>query len=64
MDNYDLLFLQVESLIQSREQLKNENQSLRQKLIKLTHERALLLDKNKCAATKIKRIIAHLRDEA
>lgn len=57
------LELQIETLIQSREQLKMENVSLRQKLIKLTQERAELLDKNKRAATKIKRIISQLRNE-
>ncbi len=65
MDNYDLinLELQIESLIKSREQLQTENSSLRQKLIKLTQERAELLDKNKRATSKIKRIISQLRNE-
>lgn len=65
MDNYDFqnFELQIELLIQSREQLKLENLSLRQKLVKLTQERAELLDKNKRAAVKIKRIISELRNE-
>lgn len=65
MDNSDLinLALQIETLIKSREELRCENISLRQKLTKLTQERAKLLEKNKLAATKIKRIISQLRNE-
>lgn len=65
MENYDLLNLElrIESLIQSRQKLQCENSSLRQKLIKLTQERADLLDKNQKAAVKIKRIISQLRNE-
>lgn len=65
MENFDLinLELQIESLIKSREQLLSENSSLRQKLVKLTQERAELLDKNKRAGSKIKRIISQLRNE-
>lgn len=65
MNDTDLinLELQIESLLQSREQLLTENLSLRRKLVKLTQERAELLDKNKKAAVKIKRVISHLRNE-
>jgi uncharacterized protein (TIGR02449 family) len=64
MNDSDLIHLelQIETLLDSREQLRIENSSLRQKLLKLTQERAELLDKNKRAATKIKRIISQLRN--
>lgn len=57
------LELQIETLLQTREKLLSENLSLRQKLIKLTQERAELLDKNKRAASKLKRILVQLRNE-
>jgi uncharacterized protein (TIGR02449 family) len=65
MDNIDLinLELQIESLLQTHEKLKSENHSLRQKLIKITQERAELLDKNKKAVAKVKKIISQLRSE-
>jgi uncharacterized protein (TIGR02449 family) len=64
MNDSDLIHLelQIETLLHSREQLQIENSSLRQKLLKLTQERAELLDKNKRAVTKIKRIISQLRN--
>lgn len=65
MDKVDLvnLELQIETLLQTHEKLRTENGSLRQKLSKLTQERAELVDKNNKAATKIKRIISLLRSE-
>lgn len=65
MDNLDLinLELQIETLLQTYEKLRSENGYLRQKLIKLTQERADLLDRNKQATVKIKRIISQLRSE-
>ncbi len=57
------LELQIEYLLQTFERLRSENLFLRQKLIKLTQERADLTDKNKKAATKIKRIVSQLRSE-
>lgn len=65
MDSTDLinLELQIESLLQTHEKLRNENHSLRQKLVKITQERAELLDKNQKATAKIKRIISQLRSE-
>jgi uncharacterized protein (TIGR02449 family) len=65
MDNFDLinLELQIESLLQAHEKLRTENLSLRQKLVKLTQERAELADTNSKAAVKIKRIISQLRNE-
>jgi uncharacterized protein (TIGR02449 family) len=63
MDNNDLinLDLQIEYLIQTCKQLKNENSSLRQNFIKLTKENADLVDRNKRATAKIKHILSQLR---
>lgn len=65
MDNIDLinLELKIESLLQLHEQLRSENGYLRQKLSKLTQERAELAEKNEKAVMKIKRIISQLRSE-
>jgi uncharacterized protein (TIGR02449 family) len=57
------LELQIESLLQTYEKLRSENNYLRQRLTKLTQERAELLDRNKKATVKIKRIISQLRSE-
>lgn len=57
------LSTQVEVLLKSRDQLKVENLSLHQKLVKLTNERAILLDKKRKAADKLKRIISQLRNQ-
>jgi uncharacterized protein (TIGR02449 family) len=54
---------QIEILLKSRDQLRAENHSLRQKLAKVTQERADLLGKNQKASLKIKRIIAQLRND-
>lgn len=53
----------VDSLLKSHGQLKVENNALRQKLAKLVQERTDLIEKNKKAATKVKRIISQLRNE-
>lgn len=53
----------IETLLKSRDQLKAENASLRQKLTKITQQRAELLEKNQKAAIKIRRCIEQLRDE-
>lgn len=65
MENLDLinLELQIETLLQLHEKLKSENHSLRQKLVRINQERAELLDKNKKATSKIKRIMSQLRSE-
>lgn len=65
MDHLDLinLELQIESLLQSHHKLLVENTSLRHKLIKLTQERAELVDKHRKAVIKIKRIVSQLRTE-
>ena len=63
MNNLSNLEQQIEYLILSRQQLKSENLSLQEKLIKLSNEQADLLDKNKRAAEEIKRLISQLRNE-
>jgi uncharacterized protein (TIGR02449 family) len=65
MDKFELinLELRLESLLKSHDQLRHENTALRQKLVKLTQERAELLATNNKTAVKIKRIISQLRSE-
>ncbi len=53
----------IEALIRDRRHLKSENQSLRQKLFRITQERAQLQDKNLMAASKIKRVLSQLRSD-
>jgi uncharacterized protein (TIGR02449 family) len=60
---FSLLENKLESLLKLHYSLKLENQLLRQKLSKLTQERAELIEKNKKAAVKVKRIMLQLRDE-
>ncbi|QLH42572.1 MAG: TIGR02449 family protein [Coxiellaceae bacterium] len=48
------LEIQIESLLQSWQQLKHENTLLRHKLARLTKERAELLDKNQRAIARVK----------
>lgn len=54
---------QIEALLKTHQQFRAENQLLQQKLVKLTQERAVLLEKNQKAITKIKRMVAQLRNE-
>jgi len=61
--NLSNLELQIEALLDSREQLQSDNGSLRGKLSKLTQQRAELQDKNTKAASNIKRILSQLRTE-
>ncbi len=65
MNDLDLtdLDLRIEALLRDRRHLKMENQSLRQKLFKITQERAQLQDKNLTAASKIKRVLSQLRSD-
>lgn len=65
MSELDLndLTVKIEALLRSREQLRAENLFLRQKLLKVTHERADLQRKNDKAVSKIKRLITELRNE-
>lgn len=65
MNDLDLtdLDLRIDTLLRDRRHLKMENHSLRQKLFKLTQERALLQDKNLTAASKIKRVLSQLRSD-
>lgn len=55
--------LKIDALLKSRQQLKAENLFLRQKLLKVTQERADLQEKNQKAVSKIKRLIQELRNE-
>ncbi len=57
------LELKISSLLQSLERLQSENHSLRKKLAKTVQNRTTLEDKNKVAATRIRQIINHLREE-
>ena len=64
------LELTVENLLDScsglktsHKQLEDENISLRNRLSKLTQERAQLVDKNNIASNQIKRIITQLRSD-
>lgn len=54
---------QIEALMKAHQLLKAENSSLRQKLVKITQERADLLERNQKASTKVKRIISQLRND-
>ena len=65
MNDVDLADLdqRIDALLRDRRHLKGENQSLRQKLFKLTQERAQLQDKNLIAASKIKRVLSQLRSD-
>jgi len=65
MNDLDLtdLDLRIDALLRDRRHLKLENHSLRQKLFKLTQERARLQDKNLTAASKIKRVLSQLRSD-
>lgn len=54
---------QVDHLLHTLDRLKAENISLRQKLSSSIHERTILLEKNRKAAAKIKKIIAQLKEE-
>ena len=57
------LEFQVDTLISSLEKLQIENQTLRGHLASMNRDRSRLRDKNQRAATKIKRIIAQLKEE-
>jgi len=57
------LELQIEALLQDRQQLMFENSSLRKKLFKLTQERSILQKKSQVASQKIKRVITQLRSD-
>lgn len=54
---------QVDHLLRSVERLKAENHSLRQKLSRTTRERSELLEKNRKAALKTKKIITQLKEQ-
>ncbi len=62
--DFGQLELRIDHLLNERLGLIAENRSLRQQLVKTTNDRAVLTDKNKRAAVKIKGILAHLKEEA
>lgn len=53
---------QITSLLQSCETLKAENQALRRKLSSSLNERAELIEKTQTVQTRIKKIIAKLKE--
>lgn len=57
------LELQIDSVVESFQQLNRENGSLRKKIDSLAHERAMLLDKKQKISRALKTIIAQLQDE-
>lgn len=59
----DNLELQIDSFIESFQQLTIENNSLRKKITNLNHEYAFLSDKKKKIAAGLRTIIAQLQDE-
>lgn len=54
---------QIDRLLRSLESLKAENHSLRQKLSSSIRERSELIEKNRKAAAKIKKIISQLKEQ-
>lgn len=54
---------QVDHLLRYLERLKAENNSLRQKLSSSIRERSKLLEKNRKAAVKIKKVITQLKEQ-
>lgn len=54
---------QVEYLIHLKNQLEQENVSLKKKLTSLTQERAILVERHERARMKIKRTISNLRND-
>ena len=66
LSNMDLLTnlgLKIESLLQTRDKLSQENTSLRQKLTGITQDRARLHNKTERAANRIKKLISQLKDD-
>lgn len=57
------LEFQVDTLITNIETLKAENQALRNQLASANRERNRLKEKNQKATVKVKRIVAHLKEE-
>ncbi len=55
------LNLQVQSMVQLIEQIKTENNFLRNRLTSLVQERADLLDKKNKAMTALKRVVKQLK---
>ncbi|MCV6637595.1 TIGR02449 family protein [Candidatus Albibeggiatoa sp. nov. NOAA] len=63
MDNSTLhsLKIQVEQLIQYCDELSTENQALHAQVTELSEDKAILLEKNRIARTKIEMMISRLR---
>ncbi|MCH9745064.1 MAG: hypothetical protein K0U29_09065 [Gammaproteobacteria bacterium] len=57
------LEFQIESLIQTLQRLRTDNQALKHKLANSTRERSRLQELNIKSAGKIKQIITQLKDE-
>lgn len=54
---------QVDHLLRSLERLQAENASLRQKLATYIQERTVITSQNRQIATRIKKVIAQLRED-
>ncbi len=63
LEQLEALATRVEQLIDERKQVLQENESLHLQISKLAQERAILMDKNQFATTKIRNIITQLREE-
>jgi uncharacterized protein (TIGR02449 family) len=65
MPESELLNLEskLESFLQSYQQLRVENNSLRNKLALVAHENAVLLDRKRKAVNILRKIIIQLKDE-
>ncbi|WP_353572243.1 TIGR02449 family protein [Candidatus Albibeggiatoa sp. nov. BB20] len=55
------LKIQVEQLIQHCGELSTENQTLQTEITELSEDKAILLEKNRIARTKIEMMISRLR---
>lgn len=53
----------LEYLIHLKKQLEQENRSLKKKLTVVTKERAMLVEKNERARSRIKRALSNLRND-
>ena len=65
MDTVELneLEIQIDQLVESVDQLKIENHSLRQKLASSARERSKLQEKCHGASSQIKRVVSQLKEE-
>lgn len=66
LDQMDLLTnleLQIETLMQAREKLSQENEFLRHKLTRVTQEHAKMQDKSEKVGSRLKKLITKLKDD-